>query len=75
MFKKIKKPRKIVKIYLKSQKKPVILEVDKKELADEIFNKLDDINNREFDKIYIIRLSNFMFDCRDFMCAIYEEND
>lgn len=55
-----------IKIYLKSQKRPIQIIVDKKEQADAFFDKIQA-------NVPIVKFGNFVFNMNDFMCAIYEE--
>ena len=66
MIEKIKEPVKTVKIYLKSQRRPIDLIVDKKAQAEELFNKIESEKST-------VRFGNFIFNMGDFLCAIYEE--
>lgn len=66
MINKIRDTIKTVKIYLKSQRKPVEFTVDKKSQADELFDKIEST-------ISVVRFGCFIFSMNDFLFAIYEE--
>lgn len=58
----------VIKVYLKSQKKPLKLIVDKKDQIDEFFDKIQT-------EINLVRFGNFIFDKLDFLCAIWEKKN